>query len=79
MASQVGLIVRTTNAQNRTDSAVQTIIASGIEGVSPGPPRERDAALTAMLREEWLADVLEQVVAQGVKPAPKSRSTKKES
>lgn len=78
MASRVGMIVRGTAARDRTDKAVATIVAGGLEGVTPEPPADRDAELRAVLREEWLADVLEQIAAQGVKAAPKSRATKKD-
>lgn len=60
MASRVGLIVRTTTARERSTAALVHIFAENDLGsVEAQAPLDRDADVAAMLREEWLADVLE--------------------
>lgn len=60
MASRVGLIMRTAAARERNDAAIQHLFEQEDFGsLQPAPPQDRDPEVAAMLREEWLADVME--------------------
>lgn len=69
MASQVGMTIRTSQANERIDAAMEALTAG--RSVPPRPDRVRDPMLGNVLRLEWIADALEAVAS-----APKAERTR---
>lgn len=57
MASTVGMIVRTSKANERIDAALAVLAADS--NVPAKPAKARDALLNDVLRLEWIATTLE--------------------
>lgn len=72
MASQVGMTIRASKANERIDAAL-TGLARGTKAPAR-PDRVRDPLLDGVLRLEWIADVLDAMEAKASEPA---RSTAK--
>jgi hypothetical protein len=70
MASQVGMTIRTSKANERIDTALKAM-AKGTKAPAR-PDRVRDPLLDSVLRLEWIADTLEAVATQ---PEPKPSAT----